>query len=69
MCKRLEEPNSLFHRKVSEEAIQMLQEVTDEEIKQAMFDIGDNKAPEQMGILQDSIKMLGRWLEWMCAGQ
>lgn len=42
----LRDSNSLFQQKVSEEdALQIIKEVTDEEIKTSMFDIGDSKAP------------------------
>lgn len=44
--KEFRDPTSLFQRKISnEEALQMTAEISDEEIKQAMFGIGDNKAP------------------------
>lgn len=46
----MEDINSLFVNKVSEmESGRMISEVTNEEIKNALFDIDDNEAPGRNG--------------------
>nr|GEZ26176.1 hypothetical protein [Tanacetum cinerariifolium] len=51
------ESDSLFTKKLNEEeAIWMIREVTDNEIKDAMFNIGDNKAPGPDGFTSSFFK-------------
>ncbi|GKD12966.1 hypothetical protein Tco_1197373 [Tanacetum coccineum] len=46
----IEDMNSLVVKKVAEDdALYMIREVTNKEVKDVMFDIGDNKAPDPNG--------------------
>lgn len=54
----IDDPEGLFTKKIQEtDAARMIGEITNEEIKEAMFDIGDNKAPGPIHckILQTSL--------------